>query len=179
MRVRHRRQLRWQVVDLEGGVLRVRATLKWSRRTGEWVFQEPKTRRSRRQVAISPYVVEVLLRHRARQNQERALLGAAWKDLDVVFCSQVGTPQSARIVVRWFVSLLEREGLPRVRFHDLRHTCATLLLSARVNPKVVSEMLGALDGEHHARYLLARDPRHAAGCRGGDGASAPTCRGRH
>jgi integrase len=59
-----------------------------------------------------------------------------------VFCTQLGRPLIKGNVYRGFLQLLNRATLPRIRFHDLRHTCATLLLIARVNPKVVSEMLG-------------------------------------
>ena len=69
----------------------------------------------------------------------------------MVFCSHSGTPLFARNVVRAFKGLLEKADLPDIRFHDLRHTCATLLLLARVNPKVVSEMLG------HASIAITLD----------------------
>jgi integrase len=69
-------------------------------------------------------------------------LAGLWKDNGLVFPSQVGTPLSARNLQRQFKALLERAGLPPIRFHDLKHTCATLLLSRNVHPKIVSEMLG-------------------------------------
>jgi integrase len=68
-----------------------------------------------------------------------------------VFSTGHGTPLSARNVVRSFKELLAKAALPDIRFHDLRHTCATLLLGARVNPKVVSEMLG------HASVAITLD----------------------
>jgi integrase len=73
---------------------------------------------------------------------ERVTLGAAYEDNGLVFCTQLGRPLIKGNVYRGFLQLLHRATLPRIRFHDLRHTCATLLLIARVNPKVVSEMLG-------------------------------------
>jgi integrase len=143
--------LRWRDVDLDAGVLRVRASLRRSRKTGDWHFAEPKTRRSRRQLALGPETIEVLRRQRARQAQSRLLVGAAWRDLDLVFATEAGGPLLARNVYRSFMQLLARAELPRVRFHDLRHTAATLLLSARVNPKVVSELLG------HASVAITLD----------------------
>jgi integrase len=107
-----------------------------------WVWKEPKTRRSRRQIALAAPVVEVLQRHRKRQEVERSSLTSEWRDCDLVFCNKAGGPLFARKLVRSFMTLLEKAAVPRIRFHDLRHTAATLLLSARVNPKVVSEMLG-------------------------------------
>jgi integrase len=81
--------------------------------------------------------------HRAVQNGERLKAGSLWQDNDLVFTSTVGTPVDVgNLTYRSFRPLLERAGLPRIRFHDLRHTCATLLLTRTVNPKIVSEMLG-------------------------------------
>jgi integrase len=68
--------------------------------------------------------------------------GSAWQACDLVFCSSGGGPLFARNLVRSFGGVLEKAAIPHIRLHDLRHTVATLLLSARVNPKVVSEMLG-------------------------------------
>ena len=73
-------------------------------------------------------------------------LAGLWQDQGLVFPSQVGTLLSARNLQRHFKSLLERAGLPKsVRFHDLRHTCASLLLRQGVNPKFVQELLGHAD----------------------------------
>jgi integrase len=75
-----------------------------------------------------------------------------WTDLDLVFPNSLGKPQDGIDLLRYsFRSLLMRAGLPRIRFHDLRHTTATLVLGARVNPKVVSEMLG------HSAISIALD----------------------
>jgi integrase len=134
--------LRWRDVDLEHATLHVRANLQRSRKTGEWVWKEPKTRKSRRQIALSEQAVEALRAQRRRQHEERLLVGPAWEDHDLVFANAVGGPLDAAGVYHHFLRLCQRHKLPRVRVHDLRHTCATLLLSARVNPKVVSEMLG-------------------------------------
>jgi integrase len=76
------------------------------------------------------------------QNEERLRLGTLWQDAGLVFTSVKGTPLDvANLTYGSFRPLLERAGLPRIRFHDLRHTCATLLLR-NINPKVVQEMLG-------------------------------------
>jgi integrase len=133
--------LRWPDFDFSAGVVRVRTQLK---RTLEktWVFHEPKTRRSRRQVALAAPAIVALQRHQEQQQLERVTLGAAYEDNGLVFCTQLGRPLIKGNVYRSFLRLLDKAALPRMRFHDLRHTCATLLLIARVNPKVVSEMLG-------------------------------------
>ncbi len=134
--------LKWREVDLEGQTARVRATVQYVKGKG-FIFHDPKTRTSRRTIHLSPPVIQALRQHRARQAEERLALGVAWQGQDLVFTTQVGTPiDDGHLLVRQFRPLLERAGLPRIRFHDLRHTAATLLLAAKVNPKVVPEMLG-------------------------------------
>lgn len=133
--------LTWEEVDLDRCILNVRATLQ--RLEGHWHVGEPKSKRSRRQIALSVPVVDALRQHQVRQAKERTALGKTWFDGNLVFCTEVGTPiDKSHLVPRSFVPLLTRAGLPRVRFHDLRHTAATLLLGQGVNPKIVSEMLG-------------------------------------
>jgi integrase len=79
-------------------------------------------------------------------------VGSLWRENGLIFASEVGEPLRRQYVTaRCFKPLLKRAGLPQIRFHDLRHTCATLLLSKNVNPKVVSEMLG------HATIAITLD----------------------
>lgn len=132
--------LQWPELDLDQGLARVRWQLK--REDGVWAWKQPKTRRSRRQIALSSSTVVALRAHRAMQEIERAHAGTKWEDHELVFCTRLGRPLSARNIVRSFQLSLTKGDLPRIRFHDLRHTAATLLLAGRVNPKVVSEMLG-------------------------------------
>jgi len=148
--------LRWGDVDLAStpAVLRVRGLFE--RRDGAWAWTEPKTKRSRRQLLLTPRVAEELRAHRERQLSERGRARDAWGleqgDFDLVFPTRVGTRILPRNLYRGFKKLLTEAGLPGdVRFHDLRHTCATLLLGARVNPKVVSELLG------HASIAITLD----------------------
>jgi len=132
--------LKWHDVDLDGARLRVTATLRRTR--DGLIFGEPKSARSRRQVQLMPTAVAALRAHRARQLEER-LRCPYWQDPELVFATEVGTPiECGNMMRRSFYPLLERAGLPRIRFHDLRHTAATLLLGQNVNVKVVSEMLG-------------------------------------
>jgi integrase len=97
--------------------------------------------------------VQALKRHREAQLEESVPLEGLWQDHGLIFTTQVGTPVNRHnFYSRNFKPLLKRAGLPHtVRFHDLRHTCATLLLSKNVNPKVVSEMLG------HANVTVTLD----------------------
>ena len=132
--------LRWRDVNLSGAVLHVRQQVY--RMAGEWVFSEPKTAAGRRTVSLSGSAVEALRERRLAQNKER-LRGETWEDLDLVFSNRRGNPiDKANLLRGSFWPLLERAGLPHMRFHDLRHSCASLLLAEGVHPKVVQEMLG-------------------------------------
>lgn len=142
--------LKWKDVDLEAGSLQVRTTL---RRTKDgFVFSEPKTARSRRNVVLSQTALAALRHHRIAQNTERLGLGAIWEDNDLVFANEVGRPIEAQNVYnRSFKRILKQAGLPAIRFHDLRHTAATLMLGQGVHPKVVSDLLG------HATVAITLD----------------------
>lgn len=133
--------LAWGDVNLDAGTVRVRGTLQRTR--DGLTVTEPKTAASRRQVTLGRAAVDALRRHRVAQAEERLRLGAAWEDNDLVFPNEVGRPVDAgNVVGRSFLPLLRRAGLPPMRFHDLRHSAATLLLGQGVHPKIVSEMLG-------------------------------------
>ena len=142
--------LKWEDVDFQDGVVRVRRTL--ARHKTRLILGEPKTKRSRRTVQLTQAAVQALEGHFARQTAQRNLLGELYEHQGLVFATQRGTlvnPSNLR--KRSFEPLLEKAGLPAIRFHDLRHTCATLLLSRNVNPKIVSEMLG------HATIAITLD----------------------
>ena len=86
---------------------------------------------------------EELKAHRRAQAEQRLKLGSLWEALDLVFCSETGSPlQIPNITYRYFRPILEKAELPRIRLYDLRHSCATLLLMADEHPKVVSERIG-------------------------------------
>ena len=130
----------WRDVDLAAARLHVVATLQRTREGSR--FTEPKTSHSRRRISLAPKVVTVLRSHRTRQNENR-LAAKQWEDNDLLFANDVGRPiLPGNLLRRSFWPLLERAGLPRIRFHDLRHTAATLLLAAGTHPKVAQEMLG-------------------------------------
>jgi integrase len=98
--------------------------------------------RSRRTIQLPRLAVGALREHRLRQSAERALVGEAWEDHDFVFTSPLGRPLDGATVTHRFQKLLAAAGLPRQRFHDLRHGCATLLLAQGVSPRVVMDVLG-------------------------------------
>ena len=102
----------------------------------------PKTARSRRVVSVPDVAVRALQAHRFRQMQDRRRAGDRWQDRGLVFCTRWGTPIEPRNATRSFKRVLVRAELPEIRFHDLRHSCATLLLTQGVSPRVVMEILG-------------------------------------
>lgn len=128
--------LKWEDVDLSAGTLQVRRTYS----SGS--FQTPKTAKSRRSVRLTAAAVEALRRHRTAQNEERLKIGSLWTDQGLVFPNQSGEPMHSWILIDAFKKLLKRAELPEIRFHDLRHTCASLLLLEGVHPKYVQELLG-------------------------------------
>lgn len=87
-------------------------------------------------------VHNALKAHKVAQDKERLLLGESYKDHGLVFPAIGGTPMEPRNLVRHFKGLLKKAGLPDMRFHDLRHSCATLLLMQGVPVKIVSDLLG-------------------------------------
>jgi integrase len=136
--------LRWEDVDLDSGRLHVRRTLITG---GKLTFGQPKTARGRRSVALAPQTADSLKAHCDRQRAAGLYAGDG-----LVFCTRAGTPIAPQnLVRRYFKPLLKWAGLPDIRFHDLRHTCATLLLGRDVHPRIVQDLLG------HAQITLTLD----------------------
>lgn len=103
---------------------------------------EPKSVRSRRTIRLPSIVAEALKQHRTRQRRERLAAGGAWEDTGLVFTSPIGSPLEPRNATREFHTILTAAKLPAIRFHDLRHTAATLPLAQGVDVRVIMETLG-------------------------------------
>lgn len=144
--------LKWSDLDLQQGTAIVRRVLI-RRKGGGWYFGEPKTSRSRRTVPLPTTLVKMLKAHRRKQIAARLKAGAAYQNNDLVFATGEGTPHNSRnLAQRHFQAILKSAELSlKFRLYDLRHSCATLLLVAGENPKVVSERLG------HASVVLTLD----------------------
>jgi len=139
--------LQWDRVDLDEGVLSITKTLKAVPGDG-FTLVEPKTSSAVRKVVLAPMAVDALRRHRIRQSEEALALGKAWDNqYRLVFSNEVGGFISqSNLVSRHFKKWLATAGLPRtVRWHDLRHTAASILLSKGVPVPTVSQMLGHAD----------------------------------
>lgn len=142
--------LRWQDVDLGGGLLHVRQSAQRVHGVG-MVFGPPKSARSRRDIPLPAYAVRVLRDHRVKQAEERLALGPYWEDTGLVFTSTIGTVIEPRNLARTLDRLIVEAGVRRIRFHDLRHTCASLLLAQGVPPRVVMDVLG------HSQFSITMD----------------------
>jgi integrase len=142
--------LQWKDVDFERGTAQVKRALV--RHKGSWSFEDPKTARSRRTIYLPAALLQKLAAHKRKQSESRLKLGAAWQAHDLIFCSDEGTPLFIpNITYRYYRPILTKANLPRIRLYDLRHSCATLLLAAEENPKIVSERLG------HSTIVLTLD----------------------
>jgi integrase len=137
--------LSWDRVDFAHHTLTITHTLQRQKQPegpSKLVLAPPKTARSVRIVPMPLFVEQALLRHWEQQQQEIQRAGASWLSMGLVFCTPYGTPIDARNLLREFKALLERAGLPDMRLHDLRHSCATLLIAKGVHPRVVMDVLG-------------------------------------
>lgn len=135
--------LTWEHVNLEAGRIHVVQQLQRLPKQSP-ILVPPKTGKSRRVIVLSSIAVAALKKHRAQQAQERLFLGEGWQNSwNLVFTDEFGRPiDRDRVSRSSFKRLLRKADLPDIRFHDLRHTAATLLLEAGEHPKVVQEMLG-------------------------------------
>ncbi len=133
--------LRWCDVDLDFGTLSIVQTLQHLH-SGEYIFKEPKSRKGRRQIALSPSLAILLRGHKQKQESLRIFAGYTFTPTDLVFSHADGSPIRPNTVTRAFTIIARSIGLEGVRFHDLRHAHATLMLRQGIHPKIVSERLG-------------------------------------
>lgn len=132
--------LRWPDLDLDAGTLAVRQAVQ--KVDGAWQFVEPKSQRGRRTLPLPPQAVAALREQKARVREARAVAGLRWVEWGLVFPTTLGTPLDPSNVTHRLQAALVAAGLPRQRFHDLRHCCATLLLAQGVPARVVQDVLG-------------------------------------
>lgn len=135
--------LRWQDIDLDARTLRVAVAPQAA--NGALTLVEPKTENARRTLSLPLALVTALKAHRAGQAAERLKLGASWQDHGLVFCTRSGTPIHPRNLIRAFQTVRERAGLPPMRFHDLRHSCLSLLAAQGIPARVAMAIAGHSD----------------------------------
>jgi integrase len=154
--------LRWEDLDLDGGTASIRRTLQRTNSSGLTALPT-KTQSSERRIALPTPCLRSLEQHRTCQRQERETAGAGWRDGGYVFTRPNGAPIDGATLTRHFTVLLRRARLRRIRFHDLRHSAATLLLEQGVELVVIKELLGhahigvTATVYAHVRLRLQRD----------------------
>ena len=132
--------LKWQDINFDDKSLQVRRTV--GKFKGGYKESEPKTTSSRRKIMLPQFVIDALKQHRVRQLEAHLKASTAWVERDLVFCNINGEYFPFTSLDDLFHDLLEEAGLPYMRFHDLRHSAATILLTMGVHPKLVQELLG-------------------------------------
>ncbi|MCA9877557.1 MAG: site-specific integrase [Thermomicrobiales bacterium] len=158
--------LKWGDLDLGAGTLSVQRSLQWQRE-GKYQFVDPKTSRSRRRIHLSKAAVATLRAHKDRQAFTKRDAGEHWQEQDLVFCDELGGPLAPSHQTATFKMAAAAAKLPVIRFHDMRHTAATILLAKGVHVKLVSEMLG------HSTIVLTLDTySHLIPAMHGDAAAA-------
>ncbi len=132
--------LRWVDVSPDYLSLQVMRTLAATK--DGWRFEEPKTRRSRRSVVLPSFLVPYLEVRKVDRDERREVLASNWHEYDMVCDQPNGEPWNPDFFSSGWAPFLRNRGLPHLRFHDLRHAHATMMLQQGVHPKIVSERLG-------------------------------------
>ncbi len=141
--------LRWEDVELDEAALSVRRTLH--KIEGRYELRDPKTEKSRRGLLLPTFVLASLKRHRVEQLERRMRAGGDENEWDLVFTDHAGRPLHGPTVTRRLQALMKQRKMRRIRFHDLRHSCASLLLSQGVPLTSIQDVLG------HANFYITRD----------------------
>jgi integrase len=133
--------LKWSDLQWNSGGLHVQRQIQRINGKG-WSFAEPKTRAGRRTIKLGEGTLHVLREHKERQVVQKAMAGDCWQEHDLIFPTKAGTPGYGSNLRKDFLRVLDKAGLPKIRFHDLRHTAASILLNRGVPLLIVSKMLG-------------------------------------
>jgi integrase len=136
--------LKWTDLDWKTRRLRIQRQVQRVKGQG-LVYSKPKSKAGLRVIVLGNVTIQKLRAHLAIQQLERQVAGDRWIENDLVFPSSIGTPIEDTNLLKRFKGLLNQAGLPDIRFHDLRHTAATLMLLQGIHPKVVQERLGHSD----------------------------------
>jgi integrase len=133
--------LKWEDIDWSLSTIQVRRQVRHFK-GANYAFLEPKSKSGTRTITLGKQALETLGHHKKEQETLVNAAGENWTDLDLVFPSGIGTPLTASNVRRAFRKLLAASGLPNIRFHDLRHTAASLMLNHGIPVLIVSKRLG-------------------------------------
>ncbi|MGE7854556.1 tyrosine-type recombinase/integrase [Bacillus paramycoides] len=133
--------LRWQDVDFNIHTVTINQTIDYENK----IKASTKTSSSKRTIPIPLEVIEELKKHRLQVNKDKLRIGSAYHDLDLINCTEFGMVIKRGNFRNTFFRILNSANIKRIKFHDLRHTHATILLKQGVNPKIISERLGHRD----------------------------------
>lgn len=153
--------LHWNDINFEEKTIRISKTLYKVK--DRYLLHEPKTKSSIRTIYMDDDITRVLKKQRVKQNLEKLKAGNVYEDHNLVFAQETGNYVFPTAVNALFLRYIRQSGIPRIRFHDLRHTHATILLSMGVNPKIVAERLGhssvqiTLDTYSHVLPSMKKD----------------------
>ncbi|CAM3830071.1 site-specific integrase [Paenibacillus lactis] len=134
--------VRWKDIDFENGTISIRQTLTHD---GKKLLPLTKTKTSTRTISLDSRVLDALQKHKRTIKMEMLQIGPIYQNKDLVVCTAFGTQVLPRNVLRTFYNLIKKADVSKIRFHDLRHTVASLMLQGGINPKVVKEILGHSD----------------------------------
>lgn len=133
--------LKWIDLQWDKGILHIQRQVQQIPKKG-WSFVEPKTKAGTRSIKLGEGTLQVLREYLIRQTEKKEIMGNRWKENGLIFPSSVGTPGDPSNMRKDFNETLEKAGINKIRFHDLRHTAASLLLNNNIPVIVVSRMLG-------------------------------------
>lgn len=135
-------ELKWESINFDTKVLAVVQQLQYIVGEG-YIFREPKSTKSKRQIPLTNGMVTLLKEIKKEQAQNKLLLGPEYEDSNLVFTQENGKLLDGTNLIKRFKRIATKHGHHEMRFHDLRHTSATLLLAVRVDPKRVQDILTA------------------------------------
>jgi len=136
--------LEWKDIDFEKYILTVNRISIYTKETGI-ISKDPKTETSQRSITIPSVLIKLLEKYKAKQNEERLELGDIWEDNDRLFTTWDGKPMFPHSPNTWLNRFLNKNNLPKITIHGLRHTSATLLINEGINIQAVSNRLGHAD----------------------------------
>jgi integrase len=142
--------VQWADVDWDAGTIQIRRQVQVIQ--GSITISDyTKTDAGQRMLPLAPGLLARLRTHWTQQQEERTLAGASWHDHDLIVPSELGTPLGPSNIHRQYRTVLPAAGLPHIRIHDLRHTCATLL-GDLTSDRIISAILGHTPGSITAKY---------------------------
>lgn len=136
--------LRWQDIDLDNGILQIRQTVQYTKNRGIF-FKGTKSKKGKRDIKVPDLVMDTLRIHSSNQQKLKDILGDEYINNDLVFCQDDGKPIHPDTISSWFPKFLFANNLPKIRFHDLRHTNITIMIANKVPDIEIARRAGHAD----------------------------------